>query len=151
VVTERDGPVYGEETAEIFLCPLGAEKPYYEFEFNPIGGIYDSRVYDHREELADRYRQEWANAYSARIRSATRIRRDAAGRVTGWTLEAAIPLEDLRVPGQPALRAGDTWPFNVYRNALAADGSLEQSHWKSVAFSFHDPLHFGQVVFTERR
>lgn len=150
-ITERDGPVWEGEAAETFLCPRGADAVYYEINFSPKNVIYDSRVESWKYEEQVKHWQKWARGFNARIQSATHIQRDKAEKVTGWSIEAAIPFKDLDVAGSKAPAAGDVWLFNVFRVAMKGDGKQELSHWQPVKPEFHRPHQFPRLEFVGKR
>lgn len=150
-ITERDGPVWEGEAAELFICPKGADAFYYEINFNPLNTIYDSRIESWKYEDQVKNWQKWAKGFNADIKSATQVQRDADGKVTGWSVEAAIPFKDLDVAGSKAPMAGDVWLFNVFRVAVKADGNQELAHWQPVKPEFHRPHQFPRLEFVGKR
>ena len=150
-VKERDGRVWEGEAAELFFCPRGADAFYYEFEFNPLNAIYDSRVESWKYEDQVKNWEKWAKGFNARIKSAVQVQRGPAGKVAGWTVEASIPFQDLDVIDGKAPAVGDVWLFNVFRVAVKADNSQELSHWQPVKPEFHRPHQFPQLTFTGKR
>ncbi len=148
-LTNRDDNIWNEECAELFLCPRGPEAKYYEIDFNPQNVMYDSLLTTYRYEEQVAHYRAWALAYNARVNSQTKIQRDADGNVTGWTVEAAIPLADLaeadHVPPQP----GDVWLFNAFRIAKKNEKDLELSAWIPTLADFHRPWMFPQLKFAD--
>jgi len=141
VGTQRDSDVWRGECAEIFLCPRGAEAPYYEIEFSPTNVLYDSRPLSY----------SWDESYTDVSRSwnpdttfKALVQRDADGKVTGWTMEASIPFTafDGGVP-----KAGDLWLFNAYRIAHPANGSEEYQAWQPTYADFHKPHQYPKLKF----
>jgi len=145
--TTRDEPVWEGETAEMFICPRGPDAFYYEINFTPNNVIFDSRIesWKYRDMVKDW--KKWAQGFNAAIKSATQVQRDDGGKVTGWTLEAAIPFKDLDVAGRKAPEPGETWLFNVFRIAVKGDGKIEYSMWQTVHPEFHRPHQFPQLLF----
>jgi len=148
--TTRDEPVWEGETAEMFICPRGPDAFYYEINFTPNNVVFDSRIesWKYRDMVKDW--KKWAAGFNAAIKSATQVERDGAGKVTGWSLEAAIPFKDLDVAGRKAPKPGDTWLFNVFRIAVKQDGKIEYSMWQTVHPEFHRPHQFPQLLFAGR-
>jgi hypothetical protein len=148
-LTKRDDEIWNEETAELYLCPRGFESKYYEIDFNPQNAIYDSLISDYRySELATHYKK-WALSYNAKIESATLVQRDRRGKVTGWSLEAAIPFEDLREADCVPPAAGDLWLFNLCRVAQIGAKDCEYSAWQPTHADFHKPWEFPRLRFVE--
>lgn len=147
-ITKRDDPVWESECAEIFVCPRGADAVYYEFNFNPHNAIYDSRLETWKYEAQSKNWQKWAKGFNAKIKSEVVVRRDG-DKVTGWSVEAAIPFADFDIIDGKAPSAGDVWLFNVFRIAVKADGATEYSHWQPVKPEFHRPQHFPRLKFVK--
>lgn len=146
---KRDDPLYEEEVVEVFLCPTGDLRHYFEFELSPNNVLFDARVFnpegDRRTMLVDR---EW-NA--AGIRTAVRVSgriNDRASRDIGWIAELAIPFRDLGLAGPPA--PGTVWRANFYR--IERGEVTEFTAW-SPTFrdppDFHVPERFGELLFAE--
>jgi hypothetical protein len=143
VGTQRDDDVWKGECAELFLCPRGADAPYYEIEINPHGVIYDSRVLSYSWTEHGLMYRTWAREWNPDMVCETKIQRDAEGRVTGWTLEASLPFSAL--DGVP--RAGDVWLFNAFRIAHPADGRDEYQAWHPTFRDFHKTHQFPKLKF----
>src|SRR5262249_22631236 len=94
--------------------------------------------------------QKWAKDFNADIKSAVHVQRDG-DKVTGWSVEAAVPFKDLDVAGRKAPQPGDVWLFNVFRVAAKTDGTQELSHWQPVKPEFHRPHQFPRLEFVGKR
>jgi hypothetical protein len=137
-LTERDAPLYNEETVEIFFDPVGDLESYYEIEVNPLGAILDIVLRRSRSG----YKADWAwDCEGLR----TLVRKDSGS----WTVEIAIPFAS--VAGSPANR----WRVNFCRiDRPSRDGSLprELSAWSPPRReNFHTQERFGVVEFTGLR
>ena len=121
-VTRHDGPVFGDESIELFLRP-GATGHYYQLAANILGTRYESRAMD--------------ASFDAPWQAAT-----TTG-TTAWHLEVAVPFASL---GTPTPKPGGTWTFNVCRNRHP---ELEHSTWSGLKGAFHNPDQFGQMVFAQ--
>jgi carbonic anhydrase/acetyltransferase-like protein (isoleucine patch superfamily)/bifunctional DNA-binding transcriptional regulator/antitoxin component of YhaV-PrlF toxin-antitoxin module len=143
----RDDPLYDEEVVEVFLCPTGDLRHYFEFEVNPLNTLFDAKVFnpegDRKSMLVDR---EW-NA--ARIRTSVRVSgvvNDRTSPDIGWITELAIPFADLGLPGPPA--PGTVWRANFYR--IERGAVTEFTAWSPTyrePADFHVPACFGEIVF----
>ena len=113
--------VMGDEANEWFLEPeIGGD--YYQFAANCVGARYDARAMD------SSWNAQW---------------RVAAGRTgTAWTLECAIAFSSFGRFGVP----GAVWGLNVCRDRQAG-GDTEWSAWSPTPGGFHQPGHFGRLVF----
>ena len=79
------------------------------------------------------------------------ITKGSGDQVTGWTVEAAVPVKDLDVIDGKTPRPGDVWLVNVFRVAVQADGKQELSHWQPVKPEFHRPQQFPGLLFVGKR
>lgn len=122
--TERDGNVFGDDSAEIFLDVNGDGKDYYQFAMNLLGTKYDSRGRDAG------FNPDWQGAAS----------KDAAA----WTIEMAIPFAVFKLES-PA--AGTVWRANFCRNRAVNPGPAESICWSPTYGSFHTPMRFGRIMF----
>ncbi|MHB9110599.1 MAG: carbohydrate-binding family 9-like protein [Armatimonadota bacterium] len=142
---ERDDGIWEAECAELFVCPRGADAPYYEIDANPAGVIYDSRVQSYSYLEMEKQYLVWAKSWNG-METKTKVERDANGNITGWTLEAAVPFEAFD-GGAP--KAGDAWLFNAMRIAMSAEGRGEWSAWHSTNADFHRPHQFPKLKFVQ--
>ena len=129
------------EVAEFMLSPTDDLKRYFEFNFSPRGVVLD---------LAMQWR--WGKLYTdvdwnANVRSAVAVYgtlNDSSDEDRGWTVELALPWQDLDVeaptPGETSMRA----------NFFRCDNS-EEVHfavWSPTGRgSFHIPSRFGILSF----
>ena len=138
-LTQRNAPLYTEETVEVFFDPVGDLESYYEVEINPLGTELD--IVFRRSRSG--YKGDWAWD-CAGLRSAVRI---VAG---GWNAELAIPFDSVSAPPS----AGAEWRVNFCRiDRPSRDGSLprELSAWSPpMRENFHTPERFGVVDFRLR-
>lgn len=125
-VTPRDAAVYEDDAIELFIQPDPNADRYVQFIGNSRGAFADAQG------------QDWAwNGpweYRASFQAAT------------WQGEVAIPFTAL---GLPAPAEGTAIGFNVCRDQQTP--TRELSSWAPVRSSFHDPAHFGRLLFAERR
>ncbi len=119
----RDGPVFQDDSVEVFIDPTGRGKDYYHLATNTIETRFDQKVTN------PAWNGDWKTASKA------------TG--TGWTTEIAIPFSTLEV-ARPA--AGAAWGINLTRNRTVT-GSAEHLTWSVPYGSFHTPERFGRIVF----
>lgn len=120
-ITERDGPVFLDDSVEVFLDAAGASKDYYHFVVNALGTRFDARGSDSKFNL------DWQAAASKD--------QDA------WTVEMAIPFSAMKIT---APSTGASWRANFCRNRAA---SAEDMCWSPTYGSFHTPIRFGKLTF----
>lgn len=153
---QRDDPLYDEEVVELFLCPSGDVRRYYEIEISPHNVIFDAALHspqlDRRTMTTDR---EWAcEGMLSAVSSNTIVHRTPPGRrtVTGppgvWSAELAIPFKALRLTGAPEV--GAEWRVNLYRiDRGARSRYLAWSPTLRRPADFHVPERFGTLRFED--
>lgn len=124
VAQARDAhAVFRGESIEIFVDPDHDHTDYYQFAVNSAASMYDSRKTD--------------PSWNADIVAGVTLGED------GWTLEFAIPWEDLGVTPAPGVVLG----FNVCRNRHIGN-DRQWSNWSQTKANFHDPERFGHLVLS---
>jgi len=120
-VREHDGPVFSDESVELYLQP-DPGGPYYHFVANALGVQYEGRGTD----------ATWDGAWTARTSESD----------LGWQLEAGIPYATLGLAGPP--QPGAVWRGNVCRNDRT---NQRYCTWAQVRSGFHEPQNFGALYF----
>jgi len=123
-VTERDGPIWGDDNVEIFLR-ADPDRPYRHLLVNPGGAFYDSRGKDASWNSST----EWKTAVQAG---------------EGWTATLRIPLIDLGA----YVGENQYWTANFHRGRPAR-GEHERLNWSWSVMSsvdFHQPGQFGVLI-----
>ena len=124
-VRKHGGPVYTDDSVELFLAPKAGGKEYYQFVANAVAARYEGRAMD----------GSWAGRWEV-----------AGTQGKGkWCLEIAIPFATIGVTATP----GEVLGFNVCRN----DKSANQSQtWADLGgFAFHAPSRFGRLILGKTR
>ena len=124
-VTERDGPVWSDDCAEVFVQPDPAGEAYFHLSVNAAGVVYDARGQD--------------ATFNANIEAAPLL--DEPGR--RWSLELSVPWQDLNADGPPL---GQAWRMNFCREQYPQK-TLQA--W-SPTRSFHRRERFGHAAWAER-
>ena len=136
-MTQRDAPLYEEETVEVFFDPVGDLESYFEIEVNPLGTVLDLVLRKSRRG----YKKDRAWQCEG-LR--TLVRRHPGG----WSAEMAIPFAS--VTNSPP-RTGSRWRANFCRiDRPSRDGTLprELTAWSPpLRTSFHTPERFGVIEF----
>lgn len=117
----QDGPVYGDDSIEIFIAPLRKAKPYYQLVFNTADGRYDGKGFD----------KSWNGNWTAKVLKGN----------GSWAAELRLPFVAIGL--EP--KAGQVWGFNVARNRYAGGGA-ELSTWSYLS-AFHSVGRFGAIRF----
>ena len=135
-VTERDGPVCGDDCIELFFIPpdnpILAKAPkaarYFHIAVNALGTRWD--------EIGMEAPQRWNGRWAAK--TSTHKNR--------WEVELAIPWSALKT--KPA--DGAVWAVNFNRGLPKRGGRGEYSGWSITFAGFHDPDHLGKIIFLDR-
>lgn len=117
---KRDGPVYEDDSIEVYLLPNGND--CYQFAVNMDGTLFDSKNKN----------PKWNS--NAKVSTSRKDR--------WWTVEMAIPFADLGVSGE---MDGKTWRANFYRNNPL---KREDSAWSPTGRWFNTVECFGYVSFS---
>ena len=126
---EKDGPVYLDDSIEIFLVPDkdipddANWRMFYHFILNAAGIRYDETS------LALANNKAW----NCQWKAVTKVNK------TSWTAEVEIPFFVFNITD----KTGSTWRFNITRNRKAV--STELSSWSPLKHSFGEALNFGYL------
>lgn len=122
--TERDGPVWQDDSVELFLDTNRDLRTYYQIIVNPKGVIFDQDT--GAPGLAGR---EWDGPITA----ATQVLPDR------WLAEVKLEFSGLRLA-----EAGGTWGANFARTSLR--GGRSWYVWTKVERNFGEPARFGTLA-----
>jgi len=127
----RDGAVWMDDSLEVFVSSALTGKPYFQFVTNSASVLFDSQDGNYG------WNGEWTAAAQVQGKS--------------WIAEFAIPWRTLAVPPP---QSGDAWRLNVCRERQAAPRTpgkvAELSSWSPCLAQFHEPEHYGYVLFADR-
>lgn len=129
-IMNRDGEVFSDDCVEIFFIPPGSpvlqEFPesvrYFHLIANSRGVAYD--------EVGMSAPAGWDATWQCK----------ASVHSDRWELEIAFPFEELKT----RVSEGAVWAINFNR---AQQAKKEFSGWSITFAGFHDPTHFGRMVF----
>jgi hypothetical protein len=108
--TRRDGAIYAEDCVGFFFQPDRERPVAYQIYFNPLGYAFDQKLTMNEDGGMDADRS-WNGAYNA-----IGHRREGY-----WSIEAAIPLDQFGVRGEPGSKWGINFRRKQARNGSAAD------------------------------
>jgi hypothetical protein len=133
----------------------GNGKTYVELQVAPNGTLFDTYLPEYRkyEDTIDPKRKpySWNSKMNVKVRvDGTLNKRDDQDK--GWTVEMAIPLEDVRGMDKNAAKLpptpGDTWRINMFRMDVPANKQQQASGWSPpMVGDFHALDKFGDLVF----
>lgn len=124
-VTQNDGPVFLDDSVELFLSPTTDAKSYYHLALNALGIKYDALGRSAKVDLP------WV--------AATSLGEDR------WTAEMMIPIASLGVVEGSTITA--RWRGNFCRNRVIDFPASESQHfcWSPTYGSYHTPTRFGFI------
>lgn len=153
-LTKEDDPLWGEEVVELFIDPDGNIHNYYEVEYNPVNARVDLAVINGGERTKGRI-QGWFEWDYKNMKNATFVQGDGLKEGTKdsfWTVEIAIPYEDMYEMDHVPPQDGDMWRLNAYRIERGKSGKTPDDDWyaafsPTLRGSFHTPWRFGKIIF----
>ena len=146
--TARDSQFWDEEVVEFFVTPKELTN-YFELQWNPLGGVFDSTVQNQLDArgVSTNFTGDWS--FTAKgMKSAVKVSGtvgNSADKDEFWQVEVMIPFADL---GQATPKPGEVWRANLYRYNRGKDQPLELLSWSPVMLpGFHQPSRFGFLEF----
>lgn len=164
-ITKRDEVIYWDNDFEVFIDVAKNETNYYEFEFNIYNTQWDLMMTKPYKK-GGTYNTLW-NAEG--LKTAVKIYgtlNDASDVDKQWTIEIAIPLEQLtkNQPIDKVVNVGDTWRMNfsrvqwlnyevingAYKKVKGSEGFGNEENWvwsPTGVVDIHIPEKWGLVTF----
>jgi hypothetical protein len=154
-LTKRDDKLWTQEADELMIDADGNGKTYVELQVAPNGNVFDTYLPEYRkyEDSIDPKKKpySWNSKMNVKVHvDGTLNKRDDQDK--GWTVEMAIPLEDVRGMDKNAAKLpptpGDTWRINMFRMDVPAGKQQQASGWSPpMVGDFHALDKFGDLVF----
>ena len=119
---DEDG-IWQDDSVELFIDPTNKRQSYYQIIVNSKGATWD--VYHAEINAPD---ASWEPKY----KTAVKVGKES------WVVEYALPLSIFN----RTATSGDTWAFNVLRNA---QGPGESIYFSPTGGTAHDPAKFGTL------
>jgi hypothetical protein len=159
-LTKRDDKLWTQEADELMIDADGNGKTYVELQVAPNGTIFDTYLPEYRkyEDAVDAKAKQysWNSKVTAKVAvDGTLNKREDKDK--GWTVELAIPLEDVKgldkasgVKLPPSV--GDTWRFNMFRMDVPQGKPQQAAGWSPpLVGDFHALDKFGELVFGDEK
>lgn len=139
-VHDHDGPVWSDDSVEVFVDVNGDGKSYAHFGVNSLGTRAENwvafRSPDPRMQAQEDLRARVDEAWNPQWEAASAPCED------GWCVEIAIPFFAVR--GTPV----GVWNVNLNRTRRVSDGP-EYCCWSPTLRGYHVPSRFGRLVMTD--
>jgi Carbohydrate family 9 binding domain-like len=159
-LTKRDDKLWTQEADELMIDADGNGKTYVELQVAPNGNVFDTYLPEYRkyEDSIDPKHKpySWNSKLVAKVAvDGTLNKREDKDK--GWTVELAIPLEDVKgldkdskVKTPPVV--GDVWRFNMYRMDMPQGKPQQAMGWSPpLVGDFHALDKFGELVFGDEK
>jgi hypothetical protein len=158
-LTKRDDKLWTQEADELMIDADGNGKTYVELQVAPNGTIFDTYLPEYRkyEDTVDAKRKpySWNSKMAVKVHvDGTLNKRDDQDK--GWTVEMAIPLEDVKGLDKTAAKLpptpGDVWRINMFRMDVPSGKPQQASGWSPpMVGDFHALDKFGDLVFADEK
>ncbi len=158
-LTKRDDKLWTQEADELMIDADGNGKTYVELQVAPNGNIFDTYLPSYRkyEDSIDPKKKpySWNSKMNVKVHvDGTLNKRDDQDK--GWTVEMAIPLEDVRGLDKDSAKlpptVGDVWRINMFRMDVPAGKPQQASGWSPpLVGDFHALDKFGDLVFGDEK
>lgn len=115
-LTKRDSSTCQEDVLEIFLKPDLKAEPYYNFEINALGTVYDAFNLNRRAGGGDMHR--WRRWNCRGLKVGIQIEgtlNNYEDEDKYWQMEVAIPFASLPTLKGKCPQKGDVWQFHLAR------------------------------------
>lgn len=147
--TQRDSKLLEEEeVVEFFVAPTTLTR-YFEFQWNPVGGIFDATIENDldRRGVSKAFRGD--PTFTAKgMKSAVKVDGtvgQSSDRDNLWKVEVRLPFADL---GLTTPKANTVWRVNFHRYNRGQGHPTELLSWSpTLCPSFHQPGRFGTLQF----
>lgn len=114
--TERNSATCQEDVLEVFIQTDPEKEPYFNFEINALGTIYDAFNLKRGAGGEDEHRWKYWDCIGVKTGVFIKGKINAPEVIDEyWQLEVAIPFAELPTLNGKSPEPGDTWRFNLAR------------------------------------
>lgn len=142
--TPRDADVFLNDCIELFIMPLKQFGNYWELNISPGGAVMDQFCAKYQDAPLSYFRRDLD---IEGMLHAAQIHRDADGKTTGYSVEAAIPLNQL--PGLVPQEGTVSWILMARANRDTPEGPLRFYSHAPMLGTFHNIWTLPQAVFVK--
>ncbi|MBQ8394070.1 MAG: carbohydrate-binding family 9-like protein [Clostridia bacterium] len=126
-------PVWKGDVVEVFVCPYGDERWYYELDVAPNGSNFHARIYNPND----------AEGYARGIDTDGLVARSVV-KEGSWTVEMEVPFALILKEEDIARVKELPWRGNIYRIDCGNDEYLSLAPTKKENINFHVPSAFAK-------
>ncbi|MGB5370803.1 MAG: carbohydrate-binding family 9-like protein [Flavobacteriaceae bacterium] len=147
--TQRDAHLWEEEAVEVFIDVDDVPDNYVDIEVSPANVLFDSYIIDPNHiDVPKTARLDLKG-----IRTAVQVQgtlNQRGDRDSGWTVEIALPFEDLLTERTKEITDRTAIKINFYR--LDENNGMPRAaySWSPTGSSFHKPSVFGKLILKPR-
>lgn len=142
---ERDEHLWTEEVVEVFIQADPEHPSYIELEVNPLGTMIDIFLIDTRKPIPYTTWNSQGLKWAAQVDGTV----DGEPGDKSWSVEMALPLEEIITAPNIPPKPGDRWRANLYR--VESKPERAGLAWApTMVGDFHRTDRFGDLVFTDR-
>jgi hypothetical protein len=138
--------LWTKDTIEMMLEPdaAGSNTNYYEMQINPQNKVFKSQFDTLQLPNGGPDGPFGHEDWDPKLKSAVQIQKDASGKTTGYTVEAAIPWAGYAKAANHPPKAGETWRVNFY--AMKSNAGVA---WSPILGqgTFHKASRFGKITW----
>jgi cellulose/xylan binding protein with CBM9 domain len=143
--TQRDEHLWKEEAVEVFIDVDEEPENYVEIEVSPANVLFDSYIVDPKNiDVAATARLNLPGIRTAVMVNGTLNKRD--DRDNNWTVELAIPFNDLKTELTKQVTTDTEIRINFYRLDMNEGMERGAYSWSPTGASFHKPSVFGRLL-----
>lgn len=144
--TQRDEYLWKEEVVEVFIDVDDAPETYVEIEVSPANILFDSYIVDPENiDVPATAKFNLPGLNTGVTVQGTLNKRDDED--SSWTVEMAIPFEDLANSETTKVGPDTEIKLNFYRLDKNQGKEFAAYAWSPTGKSFHKPSVFGKLVF----
>jgi hypothetical protein len=138
--------LWTKDTVEMMVDPgpAGDNKDYYELQINPQNKVFKSQFDTLQQPNGGPNGPFGHEDWEPKVKSAVTLQKGADGKVTGYTVEAAIPWVGYTKAANHPPKPGEVWRVNFY--AMKNNGGVA---WSPILGqgNFHKASRFGRLTW----
>jgi hypothetical protein len=146
----RDSNIFEEECVEVFICPSGKIRQYYEIDVSPHNVVFDAFILNGKP-LSGGWSgfRSWKDFTCDGMETKVYINGELGKQgAKGWSVEYAIPFSSITGSDNLLPVPGEEWRINLYRIDSPEKGKQEFYAWSPTgAVDFHRGWKFGVLKF----